>query len=50
MVFHHKLEYRNADTRINSGYMMRKFGELGSSNSGVYKAQLCTAGIDHHLG
>jgi len=46
-------EYRCLNARINGSAdwaTSRKFGELWSSNSGVYEAQLCTAGVDQHSG
>ena len=43
------LEHRDADVKILNGepfFMRQKFGELPSSNPGVYEARTCAAVVD----
>jgi len=43
LAFRNRIEYRNADGRVNS--IWYKYGEIPSSNSRVYEARMRTAGI-----
>jgi len=44
LAFQNRSEYRNADFKRLTG--LYKFGELPSSNPGIYEAQMYTAGVD----